>query len=54
LRCNGCGRSHAADGRDYQTRHPLPLVEHTGFVVQDSHRSRAGTVERLRAVKPAP
>jgi len=39
---------------DYQTRHPLPLVEQAGFVVQDSRRSRAGTVERLRAVKPAP
>nr|WP_240948409.1 class I SAM-dependent methyltransferase [Planosporangium mesophilum] len=37
---------------DYQTRRPLPLVERAGFVVQDSHRSRAGTVERLRAVKP--
>jgi ubiquinone/menaquinone biosynthesis C-methylase UbiE len=38
---------------DYQTRHPLPLVEQAGFVVTDSRRSRAGTVERLRAVKPA-
>jgi ubiquinone/menaquinone biosynthesis C-methylase UbiE len=34
---------------DYQTRHPLPLVEQAGLVVRDSHRSRAGTVERLRA-----
>src|SRR6266545_4401007 len=37
---------------DYQTRHPLPLVEGAGFVVTDSRRSKAGTVERLRAVKP--
>jgi ubiquinone/menaquinone biosynthesis C-methylase UbiE len=39
---------------DYQTRHPLPLVEQAGFAVTDSRRSRAGTVERIRAVKPAP
>jgi ubiquinone/menaquinone biosynthesis C-methylase UbiE len=39
---------------DYQTRHPLPLVEQTGLVVQDSRRSRLGTVERLRAVNPTP
>jgi ubiquinone/menaquinone biosynthesis C-methylase UbiE len=38
---------------DHQTRHPLPLVEQAGFAVTDSRRSRAGTVERLRAVKPA-
>jgi ubiquinone/menaquinone biosynthesis C-methylase UbiE len=38
---------------DYQTRHPLPLVERAGFTVTDSRRSRLGTVERLRAVKPA-
>ena len=38
---------------DYQTRHPLPLVEQAGFVVEDSRRSKAGTVERRRAVKPA-
>src|SRR6266511_2612451 len=37
---------------DYQTRHPLPLVEQAGFVVTDSHRTKLGTVERLRAVKP--
>jgi ubiquinone/menaquinone biosynthesis C-methylase UbiE len=37
---------------DYQTRHPLPLVEAAGFSVQDSRRSKLGTVERLRAVKP--
>lgn len=38
---------------DYQTRHPLPLVEQAGFVVTDSRRSKLGTVERLRAVKPS-
>jgi len=38
---------------DYQTRHPLPLLEQAGFIVQDSRRTKAGTVERLRAVKPA-
>jgi hypothetical protein len=37
---------------DYQTRHPLPLVEQAGFVVEDSRRSKLSTVERLRAVKP--
>jgi SAM-dependent methyltransferase len=36
---------------DHQTRHPLPLVEQTGLVVQDSRRTKLGTVERLRAVK---
>jgi ubiquinone/menaquinone biosynthesis C-methylase UbiE len=39
---------------DYQTRHPLPLVEQAGFAVTDSRRSKLSTVERLRAVKPAP
>jgi ubiquinone/menaquinone biosynthesis C-methylase UbiE len=39
---------------DYQTRHSLPLVARAGFAMTDSRRSRAGTVERLRAVKPAP
>jgi ubiquinone/menaquinone biosynthesis C-methylase UbiE len=34
---------------DYQTRHPLPLVEQAGLVVRESRRTRAGTVERLRA-----
>ena len=38
---------------DHQTRHPLPLVKRAGFAVTDSRRSRAGTVERVRAVKPA-
>jgi len=34
---------------DYQTRHPLPLVERAGLVVTDSRRTKLGTVERLRA-----
>ena len=38
---------------DYQTRHPLPLVEQAGLVVTDSRRTKLGTVERVRAVKPA-
>lgn len=38
---------------DYQTRHPLPLVRQEGFDVTDSRRSKLGTVERVRAVKPA-
>jgi ubiquinone/menaquinone biosynthesis C-methylase UbiE len=38
---------------DYQTRHPLPLVEQAGLVVNDSRRSKLGTVERVRALKPA-
>jgi len=38
---------------DHQTRHPLPLVQQAGLVVTDSRRSKLGTVERLRAVKPA-
>jgi ubiquinone/menaquinone biosynthesis C-methylase UbiE len=37
---------------DHQTRHPLPLVERAAFVVEDSRRSKVGTVERLRATKP--
>jgi ubiquinone/menaquinone biosynthesis C-methylase UbiE len=38
---------------DYQTRRPLPLVEQAGFVVQRQERLKAGTVERVAAVKPA-
>jgi ubiquinone/menaquinone biosynthesis C-methylase UbiE len=37
---------------DYQTRRPLPLVEQAGFVIQQQQRLKAGTVERLAAVKP--
>jgi ubiquinone/menaquinone biosynthesis C-methylase UbiE len=38
---------------DHQTRRPLPLVEQAGFVVQRQERLKAGTVERVAAVKPA-
>lgn len=37
---------------DYQTRHPLPLLERAGFRVTDSQRYRLGTVETVRAVRP--
>lgn len=37
---------------DYQTRRPLPLVEQAGFVVRRQERLKAGTVERVAAVKP--
>jgi ubiquinone/menaquinone biosynthesis C-methylase UbiE len=37
---------------DHQTRRPLPLLEEAGFTVDRSERSKAGTVERLRAVRP--
>lgn len=36
---------------DYLTRRPLPLLEAAGFVTESSLRSRAGTVERVQAVK---
>jgi ubiquinone/menaquinone biosynthesis C-methylase UbiE len=39
---------------DHQTRRPLPLVEQAGFVVRRQERLKAGTVERVAAVKPAP
>ncbi|MGQ0773769.1 MAG: class I SAM-dependent methyltransferase [Pseudonocardiales bacterium] len=38
---------------DYQTRRPLPLVEQAGFVIQRQERLKAGTVERLTAIKPS-
>jgi ubiquinone/menaquinone biosynthesis C-methylase UbiE len=38
---------------DYQTRRPLPLVEQAGFVIHRQERLKAGTVERIAAVKPA-
>jgi ubiquinone/menaquinone biosynthesis C-methylase UbiE len=37
---------------DYQTRRPLPLVEQAGFVIRQQERLKAGTVERVAAVKP--
>jgi ubiquinone/menaquinone biosynthesis C-methylase UbiE len=36
---------------DYLIRRPLPMLEAAGFIVESSGRSRAGTVERVRAVK---
>lgn len=39
---------------DYQARRPLPLLEQAGLVIESSERSKAGTVERLRARKPTP
>ncbi|UJW29952.1 methyltransferase domain-containing protein [Saccharothrix sp. AJ9571] len=38
---------------DYQTRRPLPLVEEAGLIIQRQERLKAGTVERVAAVKPA-
>lgn len=38
---------------DYQTRRPLPLLERAGFVIHRTERLKAGTVERVAAVKPA-
>jgi ubiquinone/menaquinone biosynthesis C-methylase UbiE len=38
---------------DYQTRHPLPLAERAGFVIQRQERLKAGMVERVTATKPA-
>jgi ubiquinone/menaquinone biosynthesis C-methylase UbiE len=38
---------------EHQTRRPLPLVEQAGFVIQRQERLKAGTVERVAAVKPA-
>jgi ubiquinone/menaquinone biosynthesis C-methylase UbiE len=37
---------------DYHTRRPLLLVEQAGFVVRQQERLKAGTVERVAAVKP--
>ena len=37
---------------DYQTRRPLPLVDRAGFTIEQAERLKAGTIERLTAVKP--
>jgi ubiquinone/menaquinone biosynthesis C-methylase UbiE len=37
---------------DYHIRRPSPLLEQAGFVIECSERSKAGTVERVRAVRP--
>lgn len=39
---------------DYQTRRPLPLVAQAGFVIERRERLKAGTVERVAAIKEAP
>lgn len=39
---------------DYLTRRPLPLVAAAGFSIERSQRSKAGIIERVTAVKPAP
>ena len=38
---------------EYLTRRQLPLVQAAGFVVEESERLKAGTIERLRGTKPA-
>ena len=38
---------------EYQTRRQRTLVEAAGFVVEESERLKTGTVERIRASKPA-
>jgi len=49
-----CGSGNAPSGSPPTTRPggPLPLREQAGFVITCNERSNAGTVERLRAVKP--
>jgi ubiquinone/menaquinone biosynthesis C-methylase UbiE len=38
---------------EYFTRRQLPLVEAAGFQIVETERLKAGTVERIHAVKPA-
>jgi ubiquinone/menaquinone biosynthesis C-methylase UbiE len=38
---------------DYMTRRPLPLVAQAGLIIEQVERLKAGTVERVRAVKPS-
>jgi ubiquinone/menaquinone biosynthesis C-methylase UbiE len=38
---------------EHQTRRPRPLLEAAGLVVTEAQRLKAGTVERVAAVKPA-
>ena len=37
---------------EHQTRRPLPLVREAGFVIEETQRLKAGTVERVAAAKP--
>lgn len=39
---------------EYFTRRQRPLVEAAGFEIVEAERLKAGTVERIRAVKPSP
>jgi hypothetical protein len=39
---------------DYLTRRPLPLVAAAGCRIERAQRLRAGIIERLTAIKPAP
>lgn len=43
----------ARSAGEYQTRRPLPLVQAAGFVIEETQRLKAGTVERVAAAKPA-
>lgn len=38
---------------DYQTRRPFQHVRDLGFVIERQERLKAGTVERVFAIKPA-
>lgn len=38
---------------EHQTRRQLPLVREAGFVIATTERLKAGTVERVEAIKPA-
>jgi hypothetical protein len=38
---------------EHFTRRQLPLVQAAGFQVTETERLKAGTVERIHAVKPA-
>lgn len=38
---------------EHQTRRQLPVVKEAGFVIGESERLKAGTIERIRAIKPA-
>jgi ubiquinone/menaquinone biosynthesis C-methylase UbiE len=37
---------------EHMTRRPLPIVERTGFLIEETERLKAGTVERVAARKP--
>jgi ubiquinone/menaquinone biosynthesis C-methylase UbiE len=37
---------------EHMTRRPRPLVEEAGFVIEESERLKAGTVERIAARRP--